>query len=317
MKKQLINLAALSLILAVSACTKENLVEPEGTHAEQMEFLAEAGMTKTTLVEGTKVYFCPGDKISVQGTEYSTAITENAPQASFTGNAVTPIEGFFYAAYPAQGAQWAGTEVTMTLPANQPVVKGTFANGANLSVAKTAELEKTLYFKNVHSYLKLTVAETDTPFQSVKVTATGADNLAGTIKVNAADNTFTVVEGVSSVTLTSTENFAAGDYYIGVLPGTLAQGLSFEFINAEGKKGTAAIARELKLQRSIIHEIPALDITWEGQAKITSFEEVRALTPGAIADNGLIEGIVVSNKESKNVAHNPIQMTVKTNAENE
>lgn len=255
--------------LVLSSCVKENVSDTELSNGlETITFEAKASAdTKTTLVDGTKVYWLAGDLISVMGAEepFTNALAEGeaAAKTAFTGEVATADT--YYAVYPALVNTWDGTVVTTSLSTTQYPSKGTFANGYNVAVAKTTSQEKAFTFKNVLGYVKFSLAETT--LRSVIVTANGGECLSGIFTVDAASDEPEVVPetGRNYVQFTqyNVRSFSEGDYYIALLPGTYSQGLTFEFENKEGVIATVRIDGPLTLEAGNIQNIGFVDgLTW-------------------------------------------------------
>lgn len=255
--------------LVLSSCVKENVSDTELSNGlETITFEAKASAdTKTTLVDGTKVYWLAGDLISVMGAEepFTNALAEGeaAAKTAFTGEVATADT--YYAVYPALVNTWDGTVVTTSLSTTQYPSKGTFANGYNVAVAKTTSQEKAFTFKNVLGYVKFSLAEVT--LRSVIVTANGGECLSGIFTVDAASDEPEVVPetGRNYVQFTqyNVRSFSEGDYYIALLPGTYSQGLTFEFENKEGVIATVRIDGPLTLEAGNIQNIGFVDgLTW-------------------------------------------------------
>jgi len=263
--KKLIYIAAAAV--ALSACVKDAELPVKG-NVEKITFEAEASVqTKTTLVDGTKVFWCSGDQISVMGAEepFTNALAEGetAAKTAFTGEVATADT--YYAVYPAVGVKWNGTVATTSLVTTQTPVEGTFKDGYNITVAKTTSQDKVFPFKNVLGYVKFSLV--DTTLRSVIVTANGGECLTGEFTVDAAADELEVVPGTGrnyvQFTQVDVRNISDGDYYIALLPGTYSQGLTFEFENKEGVIATARIDGPLTLEAGNIQNIGSVDrLTW-------------------------------------------------------
>ena len=268
MKKHFIFCALAAL--ALSSCVKENASQPEisgGLETITFEAAASAD-TKTTLVDGTKVYWTADDQISVMGAAepFTNALAagETAAKTAFTGEVAAADT--YYAVYPASGVTWNGTVATTSLVTTQVPVKGTFSNGYNVTVAKTTSQEKSFPFKNVLGYVKFSL--TETTLRSVIVTANGGECLTGKFTVDAASDDPEIVPGTGRSYVQFTEynvrSFSEGDYYIALLPGTYSQGLTFEFENKEGVIATARLEGPVTLEAGNIQNIGSVDsLTWD------------------------------------------------------
>ena len=157
MKRNLILCAVAAVVL--SACAKEIAPENSGfQNLKTVTFEADASsQTKTTLVDGTKVYWCAGDQIYVKGAPeaFTNALEgdETAASAAFTGE-VEPADSY-YAVYP-YVESWDGNSAMTKLPVIQKAANGTFGNGYNITAAKTT------------SQLRAVIAEIKGDMQEVK-----------------------------------------------------------------------------------------------------------------------------------------------------
>ncbi len=144
-----------ALALSFTACgNDETFGEPETTPAGNqvtMTFTANAPApaagTRTSLVEGTQVYWTPNDVIGVYsftsdefyaegpGSPFTTDLAAAAPTASFTGEA-TEGASQYIAVYPRDMFAGCilvpdGTQLGFTLPTVQTAEAGGFATGLN------------------------------------------------------------------------------------------------------------------------------------------------------------------------------------------
>ena len=126
---------------------------------------------------------------------------------------------------------------------------------------------KSFFFRNVMGLLKFTVGSETGMITSVTVSANGSETLAGDVLVDCSlDNLHPEPEtGVSEVILTSDTVLEEGDYYIALLPGVYAEGLTFTWT---GPDGTAVkkIDRELILERGHIQPVNLDGLTWAPDA---------------------------------------------------
>ena len=157
-------LPLVALALSFTACgNDETFGEPETTPAGNqvtMTFTANAPApaadTRTSLVEGTQVYWTPDDVIGVYsctseefsveepGSPFTTDLLAADPTASFTGEA-TEGASQYIAVYPRDmftTCEWSSGAMMLefTLPTEQTAVAGGFATGLNPSLATTADM---------------------------------------------------------------------------------------------------------------------------------------------------------------------------------
>lgn len=247
MKTSNILWAAAAVLLA--ACNQEEpaATAPAAGNQVQMTFTANAPAaaadTRTSLVEGTKVYWEPGDVIGVyscipddgifmsedSGTPFSTTLTEASPTATFTGTAEEGADKYI-AFYPQDkfiACAWGnmdGMEIYnfgFELPTEQEAVAGSFANGLNLSWAETTNPNGSLTFKNLCALVKFRISGDADGLKSVTLTDLGNVSLGGSNcsyeAMGDMEENFIPTDGNPAITLTG--DFAADtDYYFVVLP---------------------------------------------------------------------------------------------------
>ena len=220
--------------------------------------------TKTVLVDRVKVYWQDGDQIAVTGADapFTTTLTQDSPTADFHGDAF--VADAYYAVYPYSAVVEMEEEVALlNLPAEQPAVKGTFAPGINISVAHTSDAQRNFFFRNVLAYLKFSIDADAPEVTSVTVSANAGEALAGDFYVDCSSDVPQAVpdSGISSVTLSSQNPLEPGDYYIAVLPGQYAEGLSFTLVGPEGS-AVRVIDTPLSLERGHIQKVNLSGLEW-------------------------------------------------------
>ena len=273
-------LPLVALALSFTACgNDETFGEPETTPAGNqvtMTFTANAPApaadTRTSLVEGTQVYWTPDDVIGVYScipnTEYGTFETEEpgnpfttslsaaAPTAFFTGEAT---EGAlqYIAVYPQDKfahCEWisGSTMLGFILPPVQQAVARGFATGLNPSLAMTDDMGGDLTFENLCALVKFSISGGDAgELKSVTLTDLGGTGLSGIAQYVYAPSmemefVMAAVPSVPSVTLTG--SFTTGtDYYFVVAPSVntdsgqpaaLKNGFSLTFTRRDGTSFT-------------------------------------------------------------------------------
>ncbi len=254
------------LILAAFACVA--CVETSQECDEYVKMSFESSFsdddTKTVLVDRIHVYWQDGDEIAVTGAAgpFVTSLNEDSPKASFAGEAVEA--DMYYAVSPYSAVEeWADEIVLLNLPTEQPAINGTFGPEINIAVASTNSLDSRFTFRNVLSYIKLSIGAGAGNISSITVSTPAGEALAGTFYVDCSEEIPTAVSDSEShtVSLVSDEVLEAGDYYIAVLPGTYSEGLSFTF---EGPDGVAVrnIERELTVDRGMIYALTLDELEW-------------------------------------------------------
>lgn len=264
-----------------SACTKEDVKavpeEPAADSRVEMTFTAslEGGAdTKTQLgaeADGKMpVLWQATDKLGVwDGTELNefsipSSVTDFTGPVDFTGIAEEG-QDMYYAVYPYSADYEFVAEEGKTpyftgvkIPAEQIATKGSYDPAAAASVACAAD--KAFYMKNAISLAKITLKTSD--IKSVTITASDADSdgkayLAATCKVVVQDApaTYAQVDQSHSVTLKSSSESLAiepGEYYIAMIPRTLASGVTVTYTNMEGQTAVKSTTKEVKFERASI-----------------------------------------------------------------
>ena len=291
-------LPLVALALSFTACgNDETFGEPETTPAGNqvtMTFTANAPApaagTRTSLVEGTQVYWTPDDVIGVYsctseefsveepGNPFTTSLTEAAPTASFTGTAEADALQYI-AVYPQDmfvACMWspAMTILGFTLPPVQTAVEGGFATGLNPSWAMTADMGGDLTFKNLCALVKFRISGGDADeLKSVTLTDLGSIGLSGTTQYGYAPSMEMVRAAVPSVTLTGP--FITGaDYYFVVAPSVdtdsgqpaaLKNGFSLTFTCQDGtsftKTASGGIGDNTNLSSGMILDLGDIDLS--------------------------------------------------------
>lgn len=310
MKRNNILWAAAALLLA--ACNQEEpaATVPAAGNQVTMTFTANAPApaagTRTSLVEGTQVYWTPDDVIGVYsctseafsvegpGSPFTTDLAAAAPTASFTGEAT---EGAlqYIAVYPQDkftGCMWSPkmTMLGFTLPTVQQAVEGGFATGLNPSLETTDDMGGDLTFKNLCALVKFRISGGDTDeLKSVTLTDLGGTGLSGTIRYGYAPNMEIVMAAVPSVTLTGP--FTTGtDYYFVVAPSVntdsgqpaaLKNGFSLTFTRQDGTsfvKAASGGIGDTNLTAGMILDLGEIDLSGASyQAAITNLAFINAV----------------------------------------
>lgn len=287
-----------ALALSFTACgNDETFGEPETAPAGNqvtMTFTANAPApaagTRTSLVEGTQVYWTPDDVIGVYscisevfdveepGSPFTTELSAAAPTASFTGEAAEGASQYI-AVYPRDmfvACMWSseGTMLGFTLPPEQTAVEGGFATGLNPSWAKTDDMGGDLTFQNLCALVKFRISGGNADeLESVTLTDLGGTGLSGTAQYLYAPSMEMefVMAAVPSVTLTGP--FTTGtDYYFVVAPSVdndyapaaLKYGFSLTFTRQDGKSFTKTASGgigDTNLASGMILDLGAIDLS--------------------------------------------------------
>lgn len=235
MKKNLIILAGMAvLISAVSCSIEESNIDPIPADPRVPMTFTAGEFTKTSLVPGDNaVLWSAGDAISIfdgsSNNEFTLTDGAGSASAKFEGEAVPDKK--YYALYPySASAEFNGTAITSTLPAEQQYVGATFDTMLNPSVA-VADGNNNLAFHNVASILQINVSELQS--KSVREIQISADkSLTGEYTVDMSGDAFsasasgTEISGlrllVEADMETETNSDGSISCYAVVLPGTYA-----------------------------------------------------------------------------------------------
>ncbi len=293
---------AAALVLVVS-CAKEEVPavqDKNDTGLTKITFTADLETpTKTSLVEGKKVYWTEGDRISVFGnvalanTSFSASEINNE-KASFTGYVTeAATDAAYYAVYPykesnkieAKTDSETGavtTILTTDIPYYQKAVKGGFDTDLNIMVAKTTPGEQHLSFKNVCSLIKFTIPESLTNVVSVGITS--REILSGRVRIEFSEdgeyvmnseNNDTGTTNYKEVTLASESGTAleSGDYYAVVRPNTYTYSLFH--ITVTMTDGTVQAFKmkeneEAKMAENNIYNLGTIDMSKMNSFKVTN-----------------------------------------------
>lgn len=310
--------------IAAVACNKAELEQPqvEESVLRPMTFTATTSDTRTSLDEnGASINWSTEDIISVfdgQGNRPFSS-TGSGRTVTFNGNA-DPDAANYYALYPFNGeATISGTTVTTTLPANQDPEVGTFADGLNISAAKTTGGSTEFHFSNVMSVAKFTIDSDALDGKTIKtVKFSSSHPLAGDVLINYGE-TITASAGtntVNEITLTKTDGFGEGTYYFVVLPnegGPIT--MTFESTDGStasksatlGKSFTAGVIKNLGTVGGLEWETPQTEKIY---TKVTSNDDLVSgqylivYEEGSVAFNGGLTNLDVASNTIEVVLNN-------------
>ena len=266
MKKYLFILPA---IIALAGCVSQSQIDSGALQAgEEITLNAyfDDAPTKTTLVEGTKVYWVPGDEIAVfsgkSAARFSSSISQQAAECGFTGtiDAANQYQAF----YPFKNdLSFDGRAIKANLPYIQESVDGNVANGLLYSAGITAG-DGGLRFRNVLSGICVSFESDDIEYVEFR----GNDNevIAGNILVTVDDSTVETEPagdpGETFIRLLAPQgkSFKSGtSYYIVCVPTSFAKGISLVLYKADGVSATFTINERVELKRSVFGRINLAD----------------------------------------------------------
>ena len=241
----------LSLAVMAMSCAKEVLPEtnPEDNTELKlvpMEFTTSLE-TKAGIVDGEgAVEWAANDQITVfdnLGGKNTFTTTAGGATSVFTGE-VTEGATAFYALYPQRTSTTTvlldpeNEVINSKLFPNQTAVLGSYAkgNGGAVMVAK-ADAENRLYFKNMTSHIRFTLAEDMKDVKSITLMGNNYEILAGTYKVDfsGAEPVLTVDKAETYVTLSNGDGpLAPGDYFFTILPVEFEAGFTVILSKTDG-----------------------------------------------------------------------------------
>lgn len=243
MKKITRIFSAALAVASMAACsqkfdeTNSNLVLGGNEFAAQAE-----ASTKVTIDANWKLSWEAGDQVDIFDGESTNVFSAKTAGASTTLAAddkdFTKESGkTYYAVYPSGANEFAGSEVTLTVAGDRKAAAGVYPSAPAVGV--TTGSESSFAFKNVCGLVSFEIAA-DQNITSVVVFGANNEYVAGSVKVNAETAEYQLVEGtgVKEILLTPADGdvFAAGRYYVAVLPQEFAAGLSVSLYAADGTR---------------------------------------------------------------------------------
>ncbi len=265
----------ISAAVAVSACVKDvEQIEQIGQQVTISASQEGSAGTKTTVQnDGTKVYWEPGDAISVfyngTGSKFISHNTELASIAQFSGTfygLVGSTEGSVFTEniwglYPyREDASSDGHSVSTVLPSSQTARAGSFSQKTHITLACSHGLN--LAFYNVTGGVRFSL--TNQGIKKVAFEGLNGESLAGSIKIAFSDGVPVVSEiseGEKCVTLYAPDNgtFETGIwYYLSLLPGELKTGFKLIFFTDTGA-GQRRFEKTVTIKRGIFGNLPNVD----------------------------------------------------------
>lgn len=231
MKKYIFTLFAVAAVL--SSCSKS--LEPNGdinSGAKAITTIGASTEISTRAVvsssDDTKVNWEAGDQLGVLGANSSSEARNLAYEltagtgstiGTFQNNSsdITTISAIMY---PYQeNATWDGTnsKLTCEIPSVQTAVKGSFDKNAAVMYSIGNTTDANLNF--AVNFLKVTIGTGDTNIHSITISSPSTE-LSGKIDITSSSVAAVSSQSLKSVTLTAGKNqtFAAGDYYIAIMP---------------------------------------------------------------------------------------------------
>lgn len=232
----------LAAVLAFAACQPED--DPQGGNEPGTSTSPESVEISARNTYGWK----KADKVSVfDGYANNLFRSQGAGEsATIAGECVKAATLYGLVPYD-ESASLAEDAISATLPDAQVLTAGAFPY---MSVAKTTD-PATMNFETVAAYLKVDIAEDAAGIESIKVSATAGETLAGKVKIDFKDGKANA-EAQGNASQVSTTAFegqfkASSTYYIAVLPGEYAEGFTV-FYTLGGETHELALSGNQKLE---------------------------------------------------------------------
>ena len=242
MKKITRILSAAFATVALAACQQEMKDNPGDNNLALNQFGATAEVaTKVTISSDWKLSWEAGDKTDVF--DGATKLVFSA-KTSGASTLLDPENVDFrreagktyYAVYPSSESNSIdGTTITLDVAGDRTAVAGEYPSAP--AVASTTGAQANFGFKNVCGLASFEIEEGQN-IASIVIFGGKGENVAGTIEVDALTAEYEVVKGEKEITLTPAEGetFAAGRYYVAVLPQEFTAGLSVSLYAADGTR---------------------------------------------------------------------------------
>lgn len=246
--------------------------------AEEEEILIsksfQAGVAETrTSLDGVKVLFAKDESISIWdgsgNREYKA--DEAGANVSFSGEVSASATEFFalspYSASTMFSRSGSTVTAQTTLSSSQEAVPGTFADGLNISAAKSND-EDAFSLENVLSVAKFTLSSANlSGHQIASVELTSSYPLAGDVLVSYGE-TATAAAGtntVNTVTLSHADGAALidGTYYLTLLPNAGGQ-ITLKFTATDGYTATKTASLKSAFEAGSIKNLGTVKgLNWE------------------------------------------------------
>ena len=247
---------AIMATLFVSGCVKETI-------QSGVTILTAGIETKTVLQNDEAVLWTNGDKVNVNGVESAALeLAEPSTSASFTFNAV--LNQPYCAVFPASIYKNAAT---VTLPATQEYVAGTFAQNASPMAAYTTEGDN-LRFQHLCAVLKLTVTKpaesTHNDIAYVEFYGKNGEQVCGDFTIDFETMTLigaSAADADKKLTYNVSSEFVDGalTLYVVVPAAEYSNGYTVKIADAQGHYMEQSKKSAQTLVAGGIYEMPAFD----------------------------------------------------------
>lgn len=294
------------MLLLLAACirTEDNNMSFNPDDVTFYAINADMAETKTVLQADGTIQWLPKDEINVfySGTESARFVsnnTENAAQVAFKGalKDFTYREGAsFWAVYPYRESHtFSGESLTVSLPADQVAVAGSFADDLFVSIARTTNFN--LHFYNVCGGIEFSVTEPGV--KTVTFKGNGDEPLAGSADISFDQDgkpvILNVTEAATSITLTTPDGsaFQTGvKYYIALWPATLENGYRITLTKEDGTSTIKNYSKSVTVKRAVWGVLEDLDKGLSYEHRVPDNEIWYMTTDGQIVSPNNMDGLV-------------------------
>lgn len=181
---------------------------------------------------------------------------------------------FVCAVYPYDAARKidnSGSPLTLTLPAAQSYLAGSFGRGANTMVSCGDDVQK-LSFKNVCGYLAFKLYGEGVSVSSITLKSNNSESIAGKAEVKVgidADPTLSLyTQGSDTITLECADPVQLGAsaensvvFWMVVPPTAFTKGFTITVKDKDGKEFVKTLSRSFEVKRNTYARMAALQVT--------------------------------------------------------
>lgn len=306
MKKSI--LLSLAAMVLLASCEKEISVPEVIVNPDDATTVLRIGIpeTKTTLgaLDGSKrkVYWSDGDKIAVNGNESEalSGVAEGSTVAEF--HFASPQAAPFNILYPA--SIWKDAS-TVTLPAEQAFVSGSFADGSCPMAGYSAD-GQAASLKYLCAVVKLPIkkASDSHNIASVSFASSGSEKVCGDFSINYENGTISGGSGsaVSVKVGQALSADAALDVYVVVPAATYASGFKLTITDVQNHEMVKAKEGSVTLEAGHIYNLEEVEFKPDIAPTVLNISSAEALIQLATAYNsGTYKGQTLSINMSSDV----------------
>ena len=258
----------LSIIAVSVACSRQEIQIPdESDFGSEITLNArfENAPTRSTLVDGSKVYWMPGDEIKVfagtSSARFSSGISEMSAECSFSGTIGKADK--YLAFYPyKEDVSFDGSVLKADIPSVQAAVDGNVTNGYLYSAGVSAA-DGSICFRNLLSGICFSIDSEGVAY--VELQGNAGEVIAGGIKATIGDDSVKAEsassEGGTVIRLNAPGgHFTPGvSYYIVCIPTVFEKGITLRLFKDDGTAATFKLDRSVELKRSVFGRIAHAD----------------------------------------------------------